>query len=231
MNSDFRICAVIPAYNEEETIANVVEKARNYVDEVFVVADGSSDNTAEVARDAGAKIIRHVLNRGIGAAQRTGYNVAIKESFDYVVQLDGDMQHDPQYISQLVKAICENNCDIVIGSRFLNESNKEYNSIRRMGIKFFTKTVKFLSDANITDVTSGFRIYKVETLKNLGKTSDGHWAIEQTLEAGKKNMKIKEISVKMPLRKEGKSQFNVKTYFLYPLRMVDSILKILIFRR
>ncbi len=231
VNDSTKVCAIIPAYNEEDTIASVVKETREYVDDVFVIDDGSTDNTAEAARKAGAKVLKHVVNRGIGAAQRTGYSVSIKEGYDYIVQIDADMQHDPGYIKRLLDAAVENNCDMVIGSRFLNESYLNYNFVRRAGIKFFTETVRFLSPIDITDVTSGFRVYKAESLKKLGKTLDRHWAVEQTLEAAKKGMKIKEVPVEMPLRKKGKSQFNLITYIKYPLRMIESILKVLLFRR
>lgn len=222
---------MIPAYNEGETIASVVEETRKYVDVVFVIDDGSTDNTYEEAVNAGAKVIKHVINRGIGAAQRTGYNIAMRDGFDYIVQLDADMQHDPRYIQKLLNAAIKDNCDMIIGSRFLNPSYENYNFVRRTGIKFFTKTVRFLSSVDITDVTSGFRVYKVKSLRRLGRTLDKHWAVEQTLDAAKRGLKIKEVSVKMPLRKRGKSQFNLITYVKYPLRMIESILRVLIFRR
>lgn len=227
-----KVCAVIPAYNEEKTIGSVIQNVpRGVVDEIFVIDDGSTDNVYATSKNAGAKVIKHAINRGIGAAQRTGYKIARLENFDYVVQIDADMQHDPKYIQKLLDTAIENNCDMVIGSRFLNSSYENYSFVRRAGIKFFTRTVRFLSPVDITDVTSGFRVYKVKSLEKLGRTLDKHWAVEQTLDAAKKGLKIKEVSVKMPLRKKGKSQFNLITYVKYPLRMIESILRVLIFRR
>ena len=223
---------MIPAYNEEKTISSVIQKIpRDIIDEIFVIDDGATDNTTREAKNAGARVIKHAINRGIGAAQRTGYKIASLENFDYIVQIDADMQHDPEYIQKLLDATIENNCDMVIDSRFLNPSYENYNLVRRMGIKFFTNIVRFLSPVDITDVTSGFRVYKVKSLEKLGRTLDKHWAVEQTLDGAKKGLKIKEVSVKMPLRKKGESQFNLITYVKYPIRMIESILRVLLFRR
>ena len=98
-----KVCAVIPAYNEAATIGEIIQETKKYVDKVFIVDDASVDNTAEVATENGAEVIRHNINRGIGAAQRTGYTVAMSDGFDYIVQLDADGQHDPRYIPTLLE--------------------------------------------------------------------------------------------------------------------------------
>lgn len=223
-----RVCAVIPAYNEADTIGEIVRETKRYVDKVFVIDDASKDGTAEVARENGAEIIQHVLNKGVGAAQRTGYKVAMSEGFDYVIQLDGDGQHNPKYIPSIIDALQD--CDMVIGSRFLNGSHKKYHYVRRLGISFFSHTTNLLSSLDITDVTSGYRGYKTKYLRELYNISDRHWAVEQTLTAAKKNMKIKELSIEMPVRTNGASHLNFNNFALYPFRMVDSILRVMLFR-
>ena len=226
-----RICAIIPAYNEEKTIESVIQKIpRDLIEEIFVICDGSTDKTAEIARKAGAKVIIHPINRGVGAAQRTGYKVAIIEGFDYIVQLDADGQHDPKYIKEMIKTALSTDADIVIASRFLNESYKQYSFIRRIGIMFFTKLVSIFGKVRITDVTSGYRVYKVSSLKKLGDIPDKNWAVTQTLEAAKKRMKIVEISVEMPPRRKGKSQFDPLTFIKYPFRMIKEFIRVLLFR-
>ena len=225
-----KVMALIPAYNEEETIKDIVTKARGYVGEVIVIDDGSTDSTPEFAEHAGATVVSHVINRGVGAAVRTGYRYGTERGFDYIVQIDGDGQHDPRYIPKLLEA-AEDGSDIVIGSRFLNESYKGYSLLRRTGIIFFTRLGNLLSGLEITDITSGFRVYRVESLKKLSRNQDKHWAVEQTLEAARKGLKINEVSVEMPTRELGKSQFNPHTFFWYPIRMIEIILRILIFRR
>lgn len=223
-----KVCAVIPACNEAKTLGKIIQETKRYVDTVFVVDDGSTDNTAEVAQHSGAEVIRHSVNRGIGAAQQSGYDAAIQNGFDYVVQLDSDGQHNPEYIPEMLSVAQE--CDMVIASRFLNRSHQVYPFVRRLGISFFTFVVNLLTDVGITDVTSGYRVYRTDSLRKLGRISSRHWAVEQTLEAGKKRFKIKEVSVEMPIRGLGRSQFSLARYARYPFTMIWVILKVLLFK-
>lgn len=225
-----KIMALMPAYNESATIGDVISKLQGEIDELVVVDDGSSDNTPEIAKNNGATVLRHSINRGVGAAVRTGYRFGTENNFDYIVQIDADGQHDPSYIPQLLEET-KKGYDIVIGSRFLNSSYRQYNFVRRSGIRFFTALSNFLSPMDITDITSGFRVYRVSSLKKLSPVQDEHWAVEQTLEAAKKGFKIKEISVEMPTRDRGSSQFDFDTFFWYPIRMLDILFRIMIFRR
>jgi len=229
MKVDIGAVAVIPVKNEAETIGKVVSMVREYVKDVIVINDGSDDDTAVRAEQAGATVVSHPLNRGVGAALRTGYRIAFAADPPFIIQIDGDFQHDPRYIPKLLEEASKG-YDMVIGSRFLNLSHKEYNLTRRSGIKFFSWVASILSTLEITDVTSGFRCYRTAQLKRLSPPTDKHWALEQTLEAGRKGLSIKEISVEMPLREKGISQFNLKTYILYPLRMIECVCKVLLFR-
>lgn len=223
-----RTVAVVPAYNETSTIGPIIDETATYVDKVVVVDDGSSDETTAVAKDHGATVIPHAVNTGVGGAVRTGYLYAIRKDYDFIVQIDADGQHDPSYIPELLAAA--EDTDMVIGSRYLNESYKDYSFVRNAGIQFFTTTVNFLGRMDITDVTSGFRVYRVDRLKEILHHSDKHWAVEQTLAAAREGHTITEVSVEMPTRDEGESQFTVDTFALYPIRMADVMLRILIFR-
>lgn len=218
----------MPAYNEAETIGPVIDESGEYVDKVVVVDDGSTDGTPDVARNHGANVIEHVFNTGVGGAVRTGYQYAIRNDYDFVVQIDADGQHDPAYIPKLL-ADAED-WDMIIGSRYLNESYQDFPLIRQLGIRFFTELVNHLGGVEITDVTSGFRVYRVDELKQILHDSDKHWAIEQTLEAAKRGLRIKEVSVEMPTRDKGESQFTFDTFVMYPVRMSDVILRVLLFR-
>jgi glycosyltransferase involved in cell wall biosynthesis len=223
-----RTVAVIPAYNEADTIGTVIEETAAHVEEVVVVDDGSSDGTASIARDCGATVIEHVFNTGVGGAVRTGYQYAIEHDYEFVLQVDGDGQHDPAYIPELLEQAADN--DMVIASRYLNESFQEYSLVRKLGITFFTKVVNVLGGVEITDVTSGFRVYRVSALETILHRSDKHWAVEQTLEAAKDGQRITEVSIEMPTREEGESQFTLDTFVLYPFRMTNVILRVLLFR-
>ena len=223
-----RTVAVIPAYNEASTIGPVIDDTAEYVDRVVVVDDGSSDDTAAIARDHGAVVVEHVFNTGVGGAVRTGYQYAIQHGYDWVVQVDADGQHDPAKIPELLELAGD--YDMVIASRYLNESYQDYSATRNAGIRFFTRLVNRLGGIDITDVTSGFRVYRVSMLESILHRSDKHWAIEQTLEAAKGGYRITEVSTEMPTREEGESQFTLDTFALYPLRMTDTILRVLLFR-
>jgi len=223
-----KISPIIPAYNEGETIDKIIQETNQHVDTLFVVDDGSTDSTAKVAEQNGVEVIRHSVNLGTGAAQQAGYAAAISEGFDYIVQIDADAQHNPKYIPEMLSIA--QSCDIVIASRFLNKSHQNYPFVRRLGISFFTFVVKLLVGVNITDVTCGYRVYKAESLRKLGRLSSRHWAVEQTLEAGKRGFNIKEISIEMPVRNMGKSQFSLVRYALYPFRMIPIIIKVMLFR-
>jgi len=223
-----RTVAVIPAYNERETVGSVIDGTREYVDEVVVVDDGSVDGTPALARDHGATVIEHTFNTGVGGAVRTGYQYAIRNDFDFVIQVDADGQHDPAAIPDLLAAA--EDADMVIGSRYLNESHREYSLLRNLGIRSFTAVVNVLGGVDVTDVTSGFRVYRVSALSTILHRSDKHWAVEQTLEAARRDLRIREVSIEMPTREAGESQFTVRTFALYPLRMTDAILRVLLFR-
>jgi len=119
MNTKPKIVAIIPCYNTAAQIAAVVSSARQYVDEVIVVDDGSTDATAEIAREAGARVISHGKNLGKGAAMKTGVN-QVDDSV--IVFIDGDGQHDTDKIPNLIAPILENGVDVVVGSRFLSKS-------------------------------------------------------------------------------------------------------------
>ena len=118
-----KIVAVIPAYNEEKTIAKIILGARKKVDEVIVVDDGSIDSTAEIAEALGAKVVKHRENLGYGAAIRTCFETAKKLNVDAMVILDADGQHNPDEIPSLLEKIKEGD-DVVIGSRFVEKNNK-----------------------------------------------------------------------------------------------------------
>ncbi|HDK41054.1 MAG TPA: glycosyltransferase family 2 protein, partial [Nitrospirae bacterium] len=130
---------IIPAYNEEKVIGSVLEgiKKTGPVYDILVVDDGSSDRTAEMARESGVKVISHLFNLGYGAALQTGYKYALRKGYDTIVQLDGDGQHDPAYISALLDAINSNEADVVLGSRFLDEGVYDIPFIRKTGMKVF----------------------------------------------------------------------------------------------
>ncbi len=221
-----RMVAVIPAYNEEMTAGGVVGQVRLFVDRVYVVDDASTDATASQAEEAGAIVIRHEVNQGIASALNSGYRAATEDNASLVVQLDADGQHDPSHLPVLVNALDEKT-DIIIASRFLDGSETSYSLVRRWGIRFFSFLTSAFGGTRISDVTSGYRIYRVSALSRIPPCPGRHWAVEQTLTALRLGLRIKEVSVTIPPRLRGESQFQPQVAALYPLRMIAAILRAL----
>ena len=159
------IAAAIPAYNEEATIGSVVLKARKHVDEVIVIDDGSADATSEVARLAGAKVIRHENNLGKGAALKAAFDWASKANADVLVTLDADGQHNADEIPSLVRPIFAGEADVAIGSRFL-DSESSAPRYRKLGQDILTGATNIGGGLEIRDTQSGFRAFSKKVFKS-----------------------------------------------------------------
>jgi len=154
--------ALIPCYNEEATIGSIVLKSKRYVNEVVVVDDGSIDDTARVAKEAGAVVISHNKNCGKGIAIKTGFKYAIKRNFDYVITIDGDGQHNPDEISLVLGNLMNNGHDITLGLR--SGSNTEMPSWRRIGKRVLDYATGFGNGGYITDSQCGFRAFNKKAI-------------------------------------------------------------------
>jgi glycosyltransferase involved in cell wall biosynthesis len=158
-----RNLAIVPAYNEADAIGATVEAIRRLAADfdVLVVDDGSADTTAELARAAGATVLRLPFNLGIGAAVQSGYVYAEEHDYDVAVQVDGDGQHDPRHIHDLLERLNGDAAlNMVTGSRFLRSEGDGYRSsaARRVGIHLFSRVVSLITGQRVTDPTSGFRM-------------------------------------------------------------------------
>ena len=162
----------IPAYNEETKIKDVVKKSLPYVDKVIVCDDGSTDNTAALAKKAGAVVISHATNLGYGAAISTLFDYCRKNNAEIMVTLDGDGQHNPDQVPDLINIILKHNVDVVIGSRSLRD-NKDLPSYRKAGIKIITSTINSATDLKVTDAQSGFRAYSKTAIDLIHPTESG----------------------------------------------------------
>ena len=190
------IIVVLPAYNEEVSIGSMVLLTKFYADNVIVVDDGSSDRTADIAKEAGAEVIIHQINMGKGGALKTGFTVAASLGVDVIVTMDSDGQHNPADIPKLIAPIIEGNADIVNGSRYLNGLDKSTPFYRRVGQTILDRFTNINSGIHITDSQSGFRAFAASTIEVFRFNAPG-MAIESEMlaDAGKAGLRIKEVEI------------------------------------
>lgn len=190
-----RIAALIAAYNEDRFIGSVVLKARQYVDTVIVVDDGSTDRTAHVAETAGAVVLRHIRNMGKAAALNTALREARELSTEAVVLIDGDGQHDPADIPMLLRPILEGQADIVVGSRFLGRKS-DIPGWRVAGQHTLTAVTNTLSGQSLTDSQSGFRAISRQALIDMHFSQTG-FTVESEMQflAKERNLRLTEVPV------------------------------------
>ncbi len=186
--------ACIPAYNEASSIQDIVKNALSHVDKVIVCDDGSTDNTAKLAKDAGALVISQ-KNQGYGAAITTLFEQARKENAQIMVTLDGDGQHNPDQIPLLINAITTHNVDVVIGSRFLDDKTKTP-GYRKTGIKIITSASNYGTNFKVTDSQSGFRAYSKNAIDAIHPTEQGmSVSTEILLKISNKGLSVAEVPI------------------------------------
>ncbi|MBV9357761.1 MAG: glycosyltransferase family 2 protein [Chloroflexi bacterium] len=169
-----RVVAVICAFNEDKYIASVVLKARHRVDEVLVVDDGSSDLTRTLASEAGATVVTHTVNRGKGAAIKTGLQWALENQAQAAVLLDGDGQHRPDDIDQVVSAVLTGQADMVVGSRFIGRGRLTIPGWRMVGQHGLNALTAITSGQTLTDSQSGFRALSRRAMRVMSDTLHGN---------------------------------------------------------
>jgi glycosyltransferase involved in cell wall biosynthesis len=203
-----KVLAGIAAYNEARYVASIVLQARQYVDEVIVVDDGSTDNTAGVAQLAGATVVRHPQNKGKGAAIKTILAEAKKKKPDILVLLDADAQHDPNEIPALIKPVSEGS-DLVIGSREAQEGKTP--RYRRIGKEVIFRSSRLASGTNVYDSESGFRALSPKAINELELQANG-FAVESEMItfAADKNLKITEVPISNIYTKDGSTRHPIR---------------------
>ena len=164
-NNGKRSIALIPCYNEELTIATIILKTKDHVDEVLVIDDGSTDDTAKIAQKAGATVITHKMNKGKAAGIKTGFKYALANNYEYVVTLDGDAQHNPNEIPMLLDTIKENGHDIILGVRY--GKNTEMPLWRKFGKRVLDYTTSFGNGGFVTDSQCGFRVFNRNAVEKI----------------------------------------------------------------
>jgi glycosyltransferase involved in cell wall biosynthesis len=234
---NLKVVALLPALNEEMTIGYVVRGALGYVDHVVVVDDLSEDNTADVARRAGAQVITLRRRRRVGGVVKAGISYVRTLKPDILVILDGDGQHDPHDIPKLVNAVLEGRGDWVIGSRYLYNLNNHVSSrrfsnwffrqkkfifLKGLGNWFFSKLVTVLTRQNITDTMSGFKALRWGPLLNLHLKFDYAYCPEMAITLCLEGYKVSEVPVQNRARITGESKV-VKNILPYGIKQIGIV--------
>ncbi|MDC4243647.1 glycosyltransferase family 2 protein [Clostridium perfringens] len=218
-----KILVIIPAYNEEKSISKVIMDIYNQRIEdldILVINDASSDNTKFEAQKLGVNVIDLPINLGIGGAVQTGYIYAYNNKYDVAIQFDGDGQHMAKYLKDMIKAIINENYDMVVGSRFINNSNYKPSIYRKLGINFFSSLVSILGRKKVFDTTSGYRAVNNSVIKEFVEYYPKDYPEVETLSyIIRKGFKVKEIPVEMNYRESGESSIT-------PLKSIYYMLKV-----
>jgi hypothetical protein len=204
-----KVAVVVPAYNEAESIAHVLDRMPAEVcgveTAVLVVDDGSRDGTGDVAAEHGAVVARHVINRGGGAALRTGYRLMVDADAEVVVTLDADGQHLPSEMERLVKPVLDGEVDVAHGSRVLGEADRNHLA-RELGIVFFNRLVSLITRTHVTDCSNGYRAVRATALPQLVLRQEQFHTSEFMIEAIKRGIPAKEVPITVEQRLHGHSK-------------------------
>ncbi len=222
------LAIIIPAYNEEKSISNVVNDVlatslyKEFQVSVIVVNDCSTDATALIINSLNCVSLHLPVNLGIGGAMQTGFKYALENDFDYAVQVDGDGQHPSVEIPTLVSELIKYNLDIIIGSRFITHKGFQSSFIRRAGIVWFSLLLKILTGQRIYDCTSGFRVLNRKSLELVCETyPDEYPEPESIILFAKNKIKIGELPVSMSERQGGVSSigFFSSIYYMWKVTL------------
>jgi len=219
---ELRYLAIVPAFNEAESVAEVCRKLHRSLPQfdVIVIDDGSSDGTARCVPET-AVCVRLPFNLGIGGAMQTGYRYAALNGYDVAVQVDGDGQHRPEEVIRLVRHLLSENLDLVVGSRFLEDRpHYRQTTVRKSGGWMLQTMIRMLTGLKITDCTSGFRATSRKVIEAFA-----HWYPEDypepevilLLQRG--GFKVGELSVRMRRRKSGQSSISLLRGIFYVLKV------------
>lgn len=218
---------IIPAFNEETGISSVISDIRKQAPDfdILVINDGSSDKTAKAAREAGAIVLSHNFNMGYGVTIQTGYKFAYEKGYKYIIQIDGDGQHDPSFMSQLLEPVRKGDVDLALGSRFLWFDSYRPSFTRRLGILFFRKLVTVIIGREITDPTSGYQAFNRDVIKFF--TTDifpyDYPDADMLITLNLAGFRIREIPVRMFANPTGKTMHSGAKPLYYMLKMCLSI--------
>ena len=219
--------AIIPAYNEQDSIVKTVtdlqKKAPDF--DYIIINDCSKDNTMDICREHGLKVLNLPINLGIGGAVQTGYLYAYQHNYDVAVQFDGDGQHDAAYLEAMSEVLEKEQIDMVIGSRFITKEGFQSSGLRRVGIRYFAFLTKLLFGQEITDATSGMRMCNRKVMELFIKDYPRDYPEpESVARLLRHKCRIKEIPVVMHEREAGVSSISLKKSGYYMIKVSLAIL-------
>ena len=217
-----RVLVILPAFNEEASVANVLQEVRTVLPEAdrVVVNDCSLDRTSDVARRTGALVLDLPVNLGIGGAMQTGYRFAAEKGYDFALQVDADGQHDPKEIPLLLNPVLEGKADIVIGSRYLSETGYRSPVMRRIGSWVFSLAVSAIVGKRITDTTSGFRAANQRVIRFYAERYPQDYPeVEAVVMLHRAGLKFMEVPVQMQPRVGGDSSISSLKAVYYMIKV------------
>jgi glycosyltransferase involved in cell wall biosynthesis len=219
-----KVLVIIPSYNEEKNLPILLDKLSHYNYDFLVINDCSTDDTVNVLKNSNVHFLDLPINLGIGGTVQTGYKYAYLHGYDAAVQVDGDGQHNPEYIQALIQGINEG-ADMVIGSRFLEYKGFQSSASRRAGKSFLGFLIKLLSGVKVTDPTSGFRACNRKVLRIFAKSYPSDYPEPETIiQVAKRKYIIKEVPVIMNERSAGISSIGIFKSFYYMVKVSLSII-------
>jgi glycosyltransferase involved in cell wall biosynthesis len=228
-----RTLAIVPAYNEQDCIGQVLEEIRAAEPElhVVVVNDASEDGTAAIAARAGATVLNLPFNVGIGGAMQTGYQYALEHGFELAIQVDGDGQHDPREIGRVLEPILDGRADLVVGTRFVEGGGYRGTRLRRVGIRIFAAIVSLLVGQRVSDTTSGFRAVNRKTLRLFAADYPHDYPeVESIVLLSRHGLRMLEVPVQMRVRETGSSSITAVRSVYYMVKVLLALF-IGLFRR
>jgi glycosyltransferase involved in cell wall biosynthesis len=220
--------AIVPAYNEAGSIMATIQDLQRHAPtfDVLVVDDGSTDDTARLARGAGARVLRHPFNLGIGGAVQSGYLFALRNDYDVAVQVDGDGQHDARHIADLFAHLRRTpELNLVTGSRFMADGEGYRSSkSRRVGIRLFARILSAITRRPVTDPTSGFRMADRQAIELFARDYPHDYPeVEAVLLMHAHRLEGAEIPVEMRPRRAGTSSINASRSVLYMVKVLLAV--------
>ncbi len=218
-----KIIVIIPAYNEQETIASVVDQVKQYTKKIIVIDDGSTDNTAANADASGAQVISNTTNRGLGITVRIGYEAALKSDAEIIVQVDADGQYTIEDIPALIKPISENRADMVLASR-IKGGIEEMPLKKRIGNGVGTLLTRLVSGCPVSDSQTGFRAMRRELLEEVLPTGGYTYVQEMIIRASKEGWRISEVPSFFKKRRHGQSRL-ISSIAVYAVKAIAIIFR------